>query len=118
MSRIWVSLLVSALIAIPAAGQSVFVKCSGQSVRAAKDSLSKYTHYKLSKNADHTILEVRQETWSRTFLGPRTTAIIMKLVSAKGRLLWSRTEPVGSRSDSTVVQDLLKHLAKARIKTG
>ena len=118
MSRIWVSLLLSALIAIPAAGQSVFVTGSGQGSRAAKDSLSKYTHYKLSKYADHTILEVRQETWSRTLMGPRTTAISMKLISAKGRLLWSKTEPVGSRSDSAVVWDLLKDLAKARIKTG
>lgn len=118
MSRIWVSLLLSGLIAIPAAGQSVFVKGSGQIAKAAKVSLIKYTHYKLSKNADHTILEVRQETWSRTFLGPRTTAISMKLISAKGKLLWSRTEPLGSRSDSIVVEDLLKELAKTRIKTG
>jgi hypothetical protein len=110
--------LLSGLIAIPVAGQSVFVKGSGQAAMAAKADLTKYTHYELSNSADHTVLEVRQETWSRTFLSQRTTAISMKLFTAKGRLVWSKTEPVGSRSESAVVQDLLKDLAKTKDKTG
>jgi hypothetical protein len=118
MGRIWALLLLPGLITIPAAGQSIFVKGRGQAAMAARAGLSKYTRYKLSDNADHTILEVRQETWSRTFLSPPTTAISMKLMSAKGRLLWSKTEPVGSRPDNAVVQDLLKDLARAKPKTG
>ena len=118
MGRIWVLLFLSCLISIPAAGQNVFVKGKGQAAIAAKANLNKLTHYKLSNNADHTILEVRQETWSKTLLSPPTTAISMKLFSAKGRLLWSKTEPVGSHSEDAVVQDLLKALAKARAKIG
>jgi hypothetical protein len=118
MSRKWFLLLLPVLISIPAAGQSVFVKGSGPAAAAAKVNLGKYTGYKLSDNADHTTLVVRQETWSETFLDQPTTAISMKLFSARGRLLWSKTEPVGSRSESTVVQNLLKDLAKSKLKTG
>jgi hypothetical protein len=118
MQRIWVLLLLSGLISIPAAAQNVFVKGNGQAAMAARANLNKYTHYKLGNNANHTILEVRQEIWSQTLLSPPTTAISMKLFSAKGSLLWSKTESIGSRSDDAVVQDLLKDLAKAKPQIG
>ena len=118
MGRGWVLFLLSGLSAIPVAGQNIFVKGSGQVVPAAKASLGKYPHYNLSDSADNLILEVRQETWPRTFLSPRTTAIGMKLMSGKGRLLWSKTESVGSRPDRAVVQDLLKDLARSKVRTG
>ena len=118
MGRIWILLLLSCLISIPAAGQNVYIKGNNQAAIAAKAGLRKYTGYNLTNNAGHTILEVRQETWSQTLLSPPTTAVNMKLFSGKGRLLWSRTEPVGSRTEGAVVQELLKDLAKARPKIG
>ena len=116
MVRIWVGLILLTLLSIPAYGQSVFVKGSGQAAALTKADLRKDTSYKPGNSEDRTILEVRQETWSKTLLSPPTTAISMKLLSAKGRLLWSKTEPVGSRSTDTVVRELLKDLAKARPK--
>jgi hypothetical protein len=118
MGKIWVLLLVAGLFAVPAAGQNIFVKGNGQAATAAKAGIRQYTYYNLSDSAHNLILEVRQETWSRTFLGPRTTAISMKLMSGKGRLLWSKIEPVGSRSEGVVVQDLLKDLARSKVKSG
>jgi hypothetical protein len=116
MVRIWVGLILFSLLSIPAYGQSVFVKGSGRAAALTKAHLRKDTHYKPGNSEDRTILEVRQETWSETLTSPPTTAISMKLLSAKGRLLWSKTEPVGSRSTDAVVQDLLKDLGKVRPK--
>ena len=116
MGRIWVGFILLSLLSIPAYSQSVFVKGTGQAVMLAKAGLKKDTSYKLANNEDQTILEVQQETWSREFMSRPTTAITMRLLSAKGRLLWSKTEPVGSRSADAVVQDLLKDLAKAKPK--
>lgn len=116
MGRIWVVMMFLGLLSIPAYSQTVFVKGESPAATAAKASLSKYTPYKLSNDADHTILEVRQESWSRTFEGLPTTAISMTLLTSRGRLLWSKTEPVGTRSTDAVVQELLKELAKAKPK--
>jgi hypothetical protein len=116
MVRIWVGLILISLLSISAYGQSVFVKGGGQAAALTKADLRKDTSYKPGNSEDRTILEVRQETWSETLTSPPTTAISMKLLSAKGRLLWSKTEPVGSRSTDAVVQKLLKDLAKARPK--
>jgi len=82
----------------------------------AKANLKKGTRYRPGKSEGRTILEVRQETWSRTFLSPPTTTVSMKLMSAKRKLFWSKTEPVDSRSAQAVVEDLLKNLAKAEPK--
>jgi len=114
MGKIWVGFILLSLLSIPAYSQSVFVKGNGQAAMLAKADLKKDTRYRLGKSEDRTILEVRQETWSRTLLSPPTTAVSMKLMSAKGNLLWSKTEPVGSRSAQAVVQELLKDLAKAK----
>lgn len=116
MGRIWVGFILLCLLSIPAYSQSIFVEGNGQAAKLAKADLRKDTRYSPGKSEDRTILQVRQETWSRTLQSPPTNAISMKLMSAKGRLLWSKTEPVGSRSAQAVVQDLLKDLAKARPK--
>lgn len=116
MGRVWIGFILLSLVSIPAYSQSVFIKGSGQAAMLAKADIKKDTSYKLSKSADQTILDVRQETWSQTFMSSPTTAISMKLLSAKGRLLWSKTEPVGSRTTEEIVQDLLKQLAKAKPK--
>ena len=116
MIRIWVGLILLSLLSIPAYGQSVFVKGSGQAAALAKADLRKDIRYKPGNSEERTILEVRQETWSETFMSQPTTAISMTLLTAKGRPLWSKTEPVGSRSADTVVQDMLKELAKAKPK--
>lgn len=116
MGRIWVGFILLSLLSIPAYSQSVFVKGNGQAAMLAKADLKRDTRYRLGKSEDRTILEVRQETWSKTLMSPETTAISMKLMTSKGRLLWSKTEPMGSRSARAVVQDLMKDLAKARPK--
>jgi len=116
MVRIWVGIILLSLLSIPAYGKSIFVKGSGQAAALAKADLRKDTSYKPGNSEDRTILEVRQETWSETFMSRPTTAISMTLLTAKGRLLWSKTEPVGSRSAEAVVQDMLKELAKDKPK--
>jgi hypothetical protein len=35
-----------------------------------------------------------------------------ELISSRGDLLWSKTEPIGSRPKEAVIQDLLKDLAQ------
>lgn len=114
MGRIWVGFILLSLVSIPAYSQSVFVKGKGQAAALTKADLRKDTSFMLGNSKDRTILEVRQETWSRTLTSPPTTAISMTLLTAKGRLLWSKTEPVGTRTPDAVVQDMLKELAKAR----
>ncbi|MEJ2007624.1 MAG: hypothetical protein P8Z30_05595 [Acidobacteriota bacterium] len=116
MGRIWIGFVLLSLLSIPAYSQSVFVKGNNQAAKLAKADLRKDTGYKLGNNKDRTILEVRQETWSQTLQSQPTTAISMTLLTSKGRLLWSKTEPVGSRSAEAVIQDLLKQLAKAKPK--
>lgn len=116
MGKTWVVLMLFSLASVPVFAQSVFVKGDSHSAALARADLGKETNYKLTNNAEHTTLVVEQESWSQTFLSPPTTAISMKLMSAKGRLLWSKTEPVGSRSTESVVQGLLKDLAKAKPK--
>jgi len=116
MGKIWVGFILLSLLSIPAYSQSVYVKGNGQAAKLAKADLKKDTRYTLGNNKDRTILEVRQETWSQTFTSPATTAISMKLLSANGRLLWHKTEPVGSRPADAVVQALLKELAQAKPK--
>ena len=118
MGRISIGLILLSLLSIPAYSQNVFVKGKDNAAMLAKADLSKDTTYRPSNNKDRAILEVREETWSQTFLSKPTTAISMKLLTAKGRLLWSKTEPVGSKTDGQVVQDLLKDLAKAKPKIG
>lgn len=116
MGRICVVFMFLSLVAIPAYAQRVYVKGSGHAATAARANLEKDTSYKLSRDVDHIVLLVKQETWSQNFLSPATTAISMKLMSANGRLLWSKTEPIGSRSAESVVEGLLRDLSKAKPK--
>jgi hypothetical protein len=116
MGRTWVVLMLFSLMSVPVYAQSVFVKGNSHSAILARADLAKDTHYKLSNDAGNSVLVVEQITWSQTLLSPVTTAVSMKLVSGNGRLLWSKTEPIGSSSEQSVVQDLLKDLAKAKPK--
>lgn len=116
MRSILIAILCLSFFSISAFSQTVYVKGSSDAATVAKTSLNKYTQYRLSNNADHSVLVVREETWSQTLLSQPTTAISMRLISDKGRLLWSKTDPVGTYSVKSVVQDLLKQLAKARLK--
>ena len=59
-------------------------------------------------------LLVNEISWSPDFLSPVTVAIQMELISSRGDLLWSKTEPVSSRPKEAVIQDLLKDLALAK----
>ena len=116
MNRIGILLVLLSLISIPTYAQSISVKGKSPAAELAKTQLAKDTRYKLSEEADHATLVVRQESWSTEMMNPATTAIHMELVSGRGKILWSKTEPVGQRTTEAVVQDMLKELAKAKPK--
>ena len=60
---------------------------------------------------DSTLL-VNEISWSPDFLSPATVAMSTELISSRGDLLWSKTEPIGSRPKEAVIQDLLTDLAQ------
>jgi hypothetical protein len=107
-------LFLSMLAAVPLAGQVVCVKGNSPSAVRAKADFEKYTHYRLDENTNNTVLVVNEISWSPDFVSPATTAIQMRLISSRGALLWSKTEPVGSRSKDALIQDMLKDLAQAK----
>ena len=107
-------LLSSLLMSIPLWGQEVFVRGDNQAARQARTDFEKYTHYRLSGDASNSTLLVNEISWSPDFLSPATVAIHMELISSRGDLLWSKTEPIGSRPKEAVIQDLLKDLAQAK----
>jgi len=109
-----VFLFLSLLLAWPLAAQEIFIRGDNPAATQAKLELEKLTRYKSSHDTTHALLVVERESWSPDFLSPATTAVTMKLISLRGELLWSKTEPLGSRSGNLVVQDLLKDLAKAK----
>ena len=98
-------LLSSLLLAIPLCGQEVFVSGNNQSATQAKADFEKYTHYRLSGDASNATLLVNEISWSPDFLSPARVAIGMELISSRGDLLWSKTEPMGSRPKAAVIQD-------------
>ena len=115
MGRIRVVLLLLSLLwALPLGAQEVFIRGENQAATQARMELEKLTRYKSSLDTTHAMLVVERESWSPDFLSPATVAVTMKLISMSGELLWSKTEPLGSRSEELVVQDLLKDLAKAK----
>jgi hypothetical protein len=107
-------LFVSLLQATPLWGQEVYVSGNNQAAAQAKVDLEKYTHYRLSDDHINATLVVNEISWSPDFLSPATTAIQMELISSRGYLLWSKTEPLGSRQKDAVIQDLLKDLTQAK----
>lgn len=118
MHKISVALLFSCLLlSIPLRGQEVFIRDNNQAAVQAKTSLEKFTRYKLSGDATHLILLVEEQSWSPDMLNPATVAISMKLISPR-ELLWGKTEPIGTRSKETTIQDLLKELGEAKPNLG
>ena len=107
-------LLLSLLLAIPLWGQEVFVSGDNQAAMQVRTDFEKDTHYRLSDDATNASLLVSEISWSPDFLSPATVAIQMELISSRGDLLWSKTEPVSSRPKDAVIQDLLKDLALAK----
>ena len=107
-------LLSSLLFSIPLWGQEVFIGGNNQAAMQARTDFEKYTHYRLSSDASNSTLLVNEISWSPDFLSPTTVAIRMELISSRGSLLWSKTEPIGSRPKEAVIQDLLKDLAEAK----
>lgn len=107
-------LFFSLLLAMPLCAQDVYVSGDSPSAANTKADLEKYTHYRLRSAANNTILVVNEISWSPDFVSPVTTAIQMRLVSSRGVLLWSKTEPVGSRPKDAVVQAMLQDLAEAK----
>ena len=107
-------LLFSLLLSIPLWGQEVFVRGDNQAATQVRTDFEKYTHYRLSDDAINASLLVSEISWSPDFLSPAAVAIQMELISSRGDLLWSRTEPVSSRPKDAVIQDLLKDLALAK----
>ena len=107
-------LLFSLLLAIPLWGQEVFVRGHNQAAMQVRTDFEKYTHYRLAIDAINSTLLVKEISWSPDFLSPVTVAIQMELISSRGDLLWSKTEPIGSRPTEAVSQDLLKDLAQAK----
>ena len=107
-------LLFSLLLSIPLWGQEVFVRGDNQAAMQVRTDFEKYTHYRLSGDASNAILLVNEISWSPDFLSPATVAIQMELISSRGDLLWSKTEPVSSRPKEAVIQNLLKDLALAK----
>ena len=107
-------LLFSLLLSIPLWGQEVFVRGDNQAAMQVRTDFEKYTHYRLSGDAINSILLVNEISWSPDFLSAATVAIQMELISSRGDLLWSKTEPVSSRPKEAVIQDLLKDLAQAK----
>jgi hypothetical protein len=111
-------LLSSLLLSTPLWAQEIFIRGDNQAAAQARVDLEKLTRYKSSLDDTHALLVVERESWSPDFLSPATVAVTMKLMTLRGKLLWSKTEPIGSRSESAVVQDLLKDLAKANPRLG
>ena len=107
-------LLFSLLLSIPLWGQEVFVRGDNQAAMQVRTDFEKYTHYRLSDDASNASLLVSEISWSPDFLSHATVAIQMELISSRGDILWSKTEPIGSRPKETVSQDLLKDLAQAK----
>jgi len=107
-------LLSSLLLSIPLWGQEVFVRGHNQAAMQVRTDFEKYTHYRLTIDAINSTLLVKEISWSPDFLSPVTVAIQMELISSRGDLLWSKTEPVSSRPKEAVIQDLLKDLALAK----
>jgi hypothetical protein len=107
-------LLFSLLLSIPLWGQRVFVRGDNQAAMQVRTAFEKYTHYRLAGDAINSTLLVNEISWSPDFLSPATVAIQMELISSRGDLLWSKTEPVSSRPKEAVIQDLLKDLALAK----
>jgi hypothetical protein len=107
-------LLFSLLLTIPLCGQEVFVSGDNQAAMQVRTDFEKCTHYRLSDDATNASLLVSEISWSPDFLSPATVAIQMELISSRGDLLWSKTEPIGSRTKETVSQDLLNDLAQAK----
>jgi hypothetical protein len=101
-------------MSIPLLGQEVFVSGDNQAATQVRTNFEKNTHYRLSSEASNPILLVNELSWSPDFVSPVTVAIEMKLISSRGELLWSKTEPIGSRQKDAVIQDLLKDLAQAK----
>ena len=110
----FIFLLFSLLLTIPLWGQEVFVKGDNQAAMQVRTDFEKYTHYRLSGDAINSTILVNEISWSPDFLSPATVAIQMELISSRGALLWSKTEPIGSRPTEAVSQDLLKDLAQAK----
>jgi hypothetical protein len=114
LRRIYIAILIASFfLAVPLSAQEVFVPGDNQAAQQTRSDLAKYTRYKSGSDIEHGTLFVTEISWSPDFLSPATKAVSMKLLSRKGRLLWEKTEPIGSRSEQAVVQDLLKELAKA-----
>jgi hypothetical protein len=111
-------LLLSLLLSMPLWAQEVFIKGDNQAAAQARIDLERLTRYKSSRDETHALLVVDRESWSPDFLSPATVAVTMELISLRGELLWSRTEPIGSRSEEVVVRDPLKDLAKANPRLG
>jgi len=107
-------LLFSLLLSIPLWGQEVFVRGDNQAAMQVRTDFEKYTHYRLAGDAINSTLLVNEISWSPDFLSPATVAIQMELISSRGDLLWSKTEPVSSRPKEAVIQNLLKDLALAK----
>jgi hypothetical protein len=107
-------LLFSLILSIPLWGQEVFVRGDNQAAMQVRTDFEKYTHYRLAGDAINSTLLVNEISWSPDFLSPATVAIQMELISSRGDLLWSKTEPIGSRPKEAVIQDLLKDLALAK----
>ena len=107
-------LLFSLLLSIPLWGQRVFVRGDNQAAMQVRTAFEKYTHYRLAGDAINSTLLVNEISWSLDFLSLATVAIQMELISSRGDLLWSKTEPVSSRPKEAVIQDLLKDLALAK----
>lgn len=107
-------LFLTLFVSIPLWGQEVFVSGDNQAATQVRTNIEKDTHHRLSSEASNAILLVNELSWSPDFVSPVTVAIEMKLISSRGDLLWSKTEPVGSRPKGKVIQDLLKDLAEAK----
>ena len=105
-------LLFSLLLSIPLWGQRVFVRGDNQAAMQVRTDFEKYTHYRLAGDAINSTLLVNEISWSPDFLSPATVAIEMELISSRGDLLWSKTEPFSSRPKEAVIQDLVKDLAR------
>ena len=108
-------LLLTLLMSIPLWGQEVFVSGDNPAAMQVRTDFEKYTHYLLAGDAINSTLLVNEISWSPDFLSPATVAIQMELISSRGDLLWSKTEPVSSRPKEAVIQDLLKDLALAKL---
>ena len=111
-------LLFDLLLSGPLCAQEVFVRGNNRAATQTRLDLEKLTRYKSGLDQTHALLVVERESWSPDFLSPASVAVTMKLISLRGELLWSRTEPVGSRSEEMVAEDLLRDLAKANPRPG